>query len=238
MIVNSLGKQVINIFMDDSGVFVAGQSHQYFIYAGYVFIDQIEKDNARRQYRTLSDNIKKSIGHNGELKAQHLRGTKHKRSLVTVLTKYESLACVVDINNIKESITNNKLSIHRYKDYAIKIAIKRKLQTLIGAGRIDSTLETVLNIFIDEQHTSTDGFYNLKESIREEFVNGIHNLDYGVFHPPLFTNGATISVQFCDSSNNYLIQASDFLANRMYTSFNYSLPKLRQLPKLNVILLP
>lgn len=235
---NNSGSQIINIFLDDSGVFTAGQSHQYFIYAGYIFIDQIEKDNARRQYRTLSDNIRRSIGHSGELKAQHLTGTKHKKSLVTVLDAYESLACVIDINNVKSSITSNKLSIHRYKDYALKIAIKRKLQTLIGAGRIDSSLETVLNIFIDEQHTSTDGFYNLKESIREEFINGIHNLDYGVFHPPLFTNCTTISVQFCDSSNNYLIQASDFLANRMYTSFNYSLPRLRQLPKLSVILLP
>ncbi|HVX01186.1 MAG TPA: DUF3800 domain-containing protein [Candidatus Babeliaceae bacterium] len=236
---NNSGKQIINIFLDDSGVFVGGQADTYFIYAGYVFIGKDEKDDARRQYRTLSDAIRKSLGRTGELKAQHLTGTKHKRSLVTVLKNYESLACVVHLPSVRQSIMGNKLSIHRYKDYALKIAIKRKLQALIGAGRIDPALETELNIFIDEQHTSTNGFYSLRESIREEFVNGIHNLDYGTFYPPLFTGGATITVQFCDSSSNYLIQASDCLANRMYTSFNYSLPKLRQqLPKLDVILLP
>jgi hypothetical protein len=235
---SSSGKQIINIFLDDSGVFVIGQAHQYFIYAGYVFVGKSERDGARREYRTLSDKIRKSMGRTGELKAQHLTGTKHKKSLVTVLDGYESLACVVHLPRVRNSITSDKLSIHRYKDYALKIAIKRKLEALIGAGRIDPSLDTDLNIYIDEQHTSTNGFYSLKESIREEFVNGIHNLDYGTFYPPLFMNGATITVRFCDSSSNYLVQASDFLANRMYTSFNYSLPELRQLPKLQVITLP
>lgn len=63
---------------------------------------------------------------------------------------------------------------------------------LINTGRIDAAKSTELNIFIDQQHTSTDGFYNLEESIKEEFVNGIKNLDYGSFHPPLFTGAVII----------------------------------------------
>lgn len=229
--------QILNVFLDDSGVFSLGHN-EYFVYAGYVFIGAEEKANANREYRTLSDKIRKEMNHSGELKAKHLVGTKHKRALVRVLKKYDNLACVVTIPSIRSSILNNKLSIHRYKDYALKIAIKRKLETLINAGYIDSTKETELNIFIDEQHTSTDGFYNLEESIREEFVNGIHNLDYGSYHPPLFTGNIKIKVKFCDSSCNYLIQASDILANRMHTSFNYDLPALRQLPKLHIVRLP
>ena len=231
-------KQYINIFLDDSGIFAAEQEHPYFVYAGYVFVSKNDRINANREYRTLSDNIRGEIGHYGELKAKHLVGTKHKRSLVRVLKDYDSLACVVKLSSIRASIMVNKLSIHRYKDYAIKIAVKRRLETLINTGRIDAGLPTELNIFIDEQHTSTDGFYNLEETIREEFVNGIRNLDYGAFHPPLFTNTVSIKVKFCDSSGNYLIQAADILANRMHTSFNYNLPDLRQLSKLHIVQLP
>ncbi len=230
-------KQIINVFLDDSGVFAEGQD-KYFVYAGYVFVGDLVRDDANREYRTLSDNIRKEINHTGELKATHLTGTKHKRALVKVLKNYESLACVITLPSIKPSIMVNKLSIHRYKDYALKIMIKRKLEALVNTGHIDASKHTGLNIFIDEQHTSSDGFYNLEESIREEFVNGIHNLDYGSFHPPLFTGQVDIKVKFCDSAGNYLIQASDILANRMYTSFNFSLPELRQLQKLHIVRLP
>lgn len=230
-------KQIINVFLDDSGVFVTGQD-RYFVYAGYVFIGIESRNDANREYRTLSDNIRKELNHIGELKAKHLKGTKHKRALVKVLKNYESMACVISLPTIKKSITSNKLSIHRYKDFALKIAIKRKLETLINTGHVDPSKNTELNIFIDEQHTSTDGFYSLSESIREEFVNGIRNLDYGSFHPPLFTGEVAIKVKFCDSSGNYLIQASDILANRMHTSFNYENPELRRLPKLHIVRLP
>ena len=230
-------KQIINVFIDDSGVFSLGQDN-YFVYAGYVFIGREPRMDANREYRTLSDKIRAELRHSGELKAQHLTGTKHKRALVKVLKDYESLACIVNLPTIKQSIMSNKLSIHRFKDYALKIVIKRKLETLINTGRIDASKETELNIFIDEQHTSTDGYYNLEESIREEFVNGIQNFNYGSFHPALFSGNIAIKVKFCDSSKNYLIQASDILANRMFTSFNYNLPDLRQLPKLHIVRLP
>lgn len=234
----SQDKQIINIFLDDSGVFVGGQEHAYFVYGGYVLVGQDERLNANREYRTLSDNIRKELRHNGELKAKDLVGTKHKRALAKVLKEYDSLACVVKLSSIRPSIMANKLSIHRYKDYAIKIAVKRKLEMMINTGRIDPGIATELNIFIDEQHTSTDGFYNLEETIREEFVNGIHNLDYGAFYPPLFTSQVAIKIKFCDSKGNYLIQAADILANRMHTSFNYNYPQLRQFNKLHIVRLP
>lgn len=230
--------QEISIFLDDSGTFCEDPTQHYFVYAGYVFLDPNDRDNARREYRTPLDNIRASTGHIGELKASSLKNIAHRRALVNVLKSYESMACVIFIPNVRDSIKANKLSIHRYKDYALKIAIKRKLETLISAGKIDANTNTKLRIYIDEQHTSTDGFYSLKESIREEFSNGIRNLDYGTFHPPLFNADLDITVQFCDSSKNYLVQASDMLANRMNKSFNLQKPKLRQLPKLHIVNLP
>src|SRR5882672_10930908 len=170
----SESKQHIGIFLDDSGIFCDGGSQPYFIYAGYVFLSKEERAEAKRKYRSLSDRIRSSIGHVGELKAATLTGKKqHKRALVNVLNEYESMACVIFIPRVRQSIRSNKLSIHRYKDYSLKIAVKRKLETLINSGKIDPSIDTELCIYIDEQHTSTDGFYNLKESIREEFANGI-----------------------------------------------------------------
>lgn len=230
--------QSISIFLDDSGVFSKNHHENYFVYAGYLFLSPEERSNAKRQYRTLSDTIHASIGHSGELKASNLSRIGHRRALVNVMKEYESLACVIFIPTIRQSIKENKLSIHRYKDYALKIAIKRKLETLISTGKIKSDVPTELNIYIDEQHTSTDGFYGLKESIKEEFLNGIRNLDYGTFHPPLFTDQLKIGVEFCDSSANYLVQASDMLANRINKSYNKDSPKLRRLPKLHILNLP
>jgi hypothetical protein len=231
-------RQIISIFLDDSGIFTKNPTDPYFIYAGYVFLGYSDQSGAKRQYRSLSNSIRTSLNHSGELKAWNLRDAKHKRALVNVLKGYESMACVVFLPSIRRSIIEDRLSIHRYKDYALKISIKRKLETLINSGKLDASKPTDLKIYIDEQHTSTNGFYNLRETIREEFVNGIRNLDYGSFHPPLFTNDMTITVQYCDSSANYLIQASDLLANRLNRSFNHNKPKLRQLPKLHIVSLP
>ncbi len=233
-----MNPQKINIFLDDSGVFRSNQ-YEYFVYAGYVFIGDEARADAHRKYRSLSDSIRKSVGVMGELKATHLKGNKQKNTLATILKGYDSMACVVKVTSLQASIRQNKLSSYRYKDYALKVAIKRKLETLIVSGRINQNDPIELNIFIDEQHTATDGYYSLEESIREEFTNGIRNFNYGTFHPPLFQNqNVSIRVKFCDSSGNYLIQAADILANRLFTSFNYSNPWLRQLPNLDIYPFP
>lgn len=233
---NNQEKQVINIFLDDSGIFSPKVNENYFVYAGYVLIGRTEREDAHRRYRTLSDAIRSGLGATGELKASALE-YKHRNSLVKVLSRYESLACVVHIPRIREATKATARSRHRFKDYALKVAVKRKLETLINQGKIDATRHTELNVYIDEQHTATDGLYSLEESMREEFVNGIVNLDYGSFHRPLFEQ-MDIKVKFCDSSANYLIQASDLLANRMNHSFNKNKPELRRLPKLHVTTFP
>src|SRR5690606_24253242 len=120
--------QKINIFLDDSGIFSRDHTDDYFIYAGYVFCTVEDRQEANRRYRTLSDTIRRGIGHAGELKASILTDPQNKRALVKVLKRYESIACVIHIPRVQKSIMGNKLSRHRYKDYAIKIAVKRKLE--------------------------------------------------------------------------------------------------------------
>ncbi len=91
---------------------------------------------------------------------------------------------------------------------------------------------------MDEQATATDGFYSLKDSIFEELKKGIVNFDYGKFHEPLFTGKVKVNVSYCNSANNYLIQASDILANRLWTSFIKENKELRKIPNHRCLRLP
>lgn len=210
--------QEVFIYLDDSGVLHRNAEGRYFVYAGYFFLSKKEKDRALNRYRAASRRVNKNVPQ--ELKAFGASG-KTKRFLVSILKESESFSCVVDKNAVYDVILQNKKSIHRYKDYCLKRAAKAKLQDLISRGLIDPNLPTTLRFFIDNQPTSTDGIYNLRESIKEELSSGIANFDYGVTHPALFHNQLEVFTSFCDSRVNPLIQASDMLANCLFVKYNY-----------------
>lgn len=219
--------QNISIYLDDSGVFSRNSGHDYFVYAGYLFLDDSERIAARELFKSSSRQIKSHLGRpmDKELKAAGL-GIKHKRSLYNCVKKFNSLSSTVQLSRVNNSIMSNKLSIHRYKDYVLKRMIKSKLQSLIVSGKIDAHRPVSLRVYIDQQHTSTNGYYTLSESIREELVHGIHNFDYGIFHAPILLADFKIKITFCDSAKDYLIQASDILANRLWYGRNFNQPKL------------
>lgn len=209
------------IYLDDSGVLHKNARGQFFIYAGYIFLSKKQKDAALANYRSAARQIQKSLSKkNQEAKAYVLSGHQ-KRFLNSRLAEYGSFSCVVDKSCVYGSILDSKKSIHRYKDYCLKRASKTKVQELIKRGLIDPARPITLRFFIDNQPTSTDGIYNLRESIREEFQNGIANFDYGIRYDALFSERVQVFTTFCDSSKNYLIQASDILANSLFTKYNF-----------------
>jgi len=210
--------QEVFIYLDDSGTLHDNAAGHFFVYAGYIFLSKKEKDSALARYRAAVRRLNKTP--EKEFKAYGARG-KDKRYLVSILKEYESFSCVVDKERVYKSIMSSKKSIHRYKDYCIKRAAKAKLVNLINRKKIDPNTPIILRFFIDNQPTSTDGIYNLRESIREELSAGIANFDYGTFHKPLFNSKVTVDTNFCDSRINPLIQASDMLANCIFTKYNY-----------------
>lgn len=209
--------QKIFIYVDDSGVLHSNAKNKYFVYAGYSFIGSDIKDAAKRRYIGMLKTIKKAIGVQGEVKASRLI-PKYKAKLYRTMSRENSFAVSVKIHNLKDSILNNKNSIHRYKDYALKRVIKEQIKSYIGEGKINPDEPVKIILELDEQATATNGVYNLKESIYEELVVGIHNFDYGIFYGPILEQ-LEIDVHFCDSSCDYLIQACDILANRIWTSY-------------------
>lgn len=218
----------IYFFFDDSGVFHRNEPSGFFVYAGFVFTSRGELDAAKRKYICANKELKKALGVNYELKAAVLKN-KHKRALFNSVSEYESLSACVELNRIYDYIIDNKKSRCRYKDYVLKLCVKRKLEDLIQTGAVKKDDDVHLFIYIDEQLTATDGYYDLRDSIQEELQHGIVNFNYGVVHEKVFTGQVTVSIPYCESKNNYLIQASDILANRIWTSYRLGKPGLRKI---------
>lgn len=154
---------------------------------------------------------------------------KHKRSLFNSVRAYESVSAAVDLSKIYDHILDNKKSRCRYKDYILKLCVKRKLEELISRGIIRKDDDITIEICIDEQLTATNGYYSLEDSIWEELKHGIANWDYGIVHKNVFDKDVTVHIHYCDSSKYYLIQAADILANRIWTSYRVNNVNLRKI---------
>ena len=229
--------QKLYFFFDDSGVLHETNQTQKFVYAGYVFRSRKDLDAAKRKYRSLVKKIQKSLGTTDELKASRLSND-HKRALYNVLRDMESLSLVVDIARVYDYILSSSKSICRYKDYILKRTIKAKIKNLIDKGIISRTEDICISIYIDEQLTATDGIYGLRETIKEELQYGIKNYNYDTFYPPLFAAQVDVQVEYCESKSNYMIQACDILANRIFASYKYDKPDLRKIPNHNHLTYP
>lgn len=71
-------------------------------------------------------------------------------------------------------------------------------------------------IFVDEHTTATNGRYELREALEQEFKNGTFNFSYNIFFPPIFPRLNALDVTFCNSVAKPLIRAADIVANRFY----------------------
>ncbi len=210
--------QEIYFYFDDSGVLHPSNNTGIFVYAGYVFLNKSDKESAKRKYRSLVKKIQISLNMVDELKACKLKNS-HKRALYNVMKVYESVSLVVKVNHVYKSILSHVKSICRYKDYILKLLIKEKLKTCIQCNKLDKMKSVRIYINIDEQLRATNGVYNLEASIYEELKHGIINYDYGKVHKPIFYGEVEVIVKYCESKHDYLIQASDILANRIFTSY-------------------
>lgn len=220
--------QSVYFFFDDSGVLSQHEKTKIFVYAGYVFLSSEEKEVAKRKYMNANRAIRTQYPGLEELKACFLK-PKHKRALLKSVEEYDSVSAVVEISKLYSHILNDKKSICRYKDYVLKRIIKKKLQILIFDGKIKRDEDINIHVNVDEQLTATNGYYDLKSSIFEELRYGIANWDYGTRHQNVFEKNVTVDLRYCESKNNYLIQASDILANRIWASYATGNKELRNI---------
>lgn len=206
----------IFVYSDESGVMDKAHN-KYFVFAGVVFLSKNDRDEACREYAAAERNIRKSGRYvrKAEIKASTIKSS-DKRKLYRLLKDKYKFAVVIEQEKVLDTIMSNKKSKQRFLDFAYKIGVKRLLQTLIAEGVI--VAEEVENIYfyVDEHTTATNGVYELRESLEEEFKHGIHNWNFLRFYPPIFPKMGSVELRYCNSETVTLIRAADIVANRVY----------------------
>ena len=205
----------IFVYSDESGVFDKA-NNEIFVYGGLIFIGKDNKDVYARKYLHAERTIRVGeYGNADELKASRITN-KQKGKLYRSLNNCIRFGVVINEKNVLDRIFKSKKDKQRYLDYAYKIGLKRAFVRLVSEGRINPGEIRSLHIFNDEHTTATNGKYELREALEQEFKLGTYNATYDKYFPPIFRNMEHIDLTFCDSKTVTLIRASDIVANKIY----------------------
>ena len=206
----------IYVYSDESGVFDY-LHNDYFVFGGVLFFSKEEKDNMERKFIHAENCIrnKENIDKNVELKAFNL-SNKNKGKLFRSLNNCYKFGVVVNQRRVLEQIFDNKKSKQRYLDYAFKIGLKKMIVHLLDTNKIIKKQINNINIFVDEHTTATNGCYELREGLLNEFKYGTFNYEWDKFFEPIFPNLSDLKVSFCDSKSKPLVRAADIIANRIF----------------------
>ena len=204
------------VYSDESGV-LDKVHNKVFVFGGLVFLSKDERDIAARKYSAAERVIRGSgeYEQDAEIKAATISAG-DKRKLYRSLNGFYKFGVVVEQSRVLDSIMADKKSKQRYLDYVYKIGVKRLLEELVRRKVIDPNRVENMYFFVDEHSTSTNGLYELRESLEEEFKRGMHSRNFLTFFPPLFPEVKSVELKFCNSAKNRLVRAADIVANRVF----------------------
>ena len=203
------------VYSDESGVFDYVHN-PYYVFGGVMFLSKEAKDICARKYSKAEKDIRSAVHcPNDEIKASTI-SNKHKGKLFRSLNQEFRFGVIIDENKINKTVFTEKKHKQRYLDYAYKIMFRRYLEFLIKSGTMSSRDEYHFHFFVDEHNTATDGKYELRESLEQELMYGTFNLNWQVFHPPVFSRKGTVELSFCNSEKVTLVRAADIIANHVY----------------------
>ncbi|MDL2211849.1 DUF3800 domain-containing protein [Erysipelotrichaceae bacterium OttesenSCG-928-M19] len=207
------------LYMDESGLI--NQNESVAIYGGIWFQAKKQKNDFKRKYFSIISELKckycSDKPENCNKKCPEIKHNmiepKHLRRLTNLIKQHSlTYAVIISNNKLNKSIIQNKGARGRFKDYSIKRIVKEVVRYELNSGNISNTINLVLSI--DQSSTKSNGYYNLKESIYEELVNGVSNFNYAITFTPIL-DSMTCDVHYCDSKDNYLIQAADIFVGNM-----------------------
>lgn len=204
------------IYSDESGVF-SSRHERYFIFGGVISFGKDEKDRDTRKYAHVESMLRQEyhFGQKTELKGSRLNNAQ-KGKVYRSLNNTYKFCIVIDQEAIDQRIYENKKHKQRYLDFAYKMVLKKCLQLLIEHGCINPDSIKNIHVYVDEHSTATDGEYELRENLLNEFKNGTFNFEAGSYFEPILPHLGGLDVSFCDSKKIYLIRASDIIANHCY----------------------
>lgn len=223
------------VYSDESGVFDKTHNN-FYVYGGLIILDNENRNNCSRKYRTAEKAIARRYRPGLELKATAIKNS-DKGKLFRSMNQYDKFCVVVNQNHVLDSVFSDKKTKQRYLDFAYKMGLKHALECMIHKGVFKAEEIDNIYVFVDEHTTATNGKYELRESLLQEFKYGMHNWNYNLFFPPLFPNLQSVEVTFCNSEKKTLVRAADIIANRIYNnvlsgkdSSNIANLYLRELP--------
>ena len=202
------------IYSDESGVFDK-RHNDYYTYGGLILVGRNLRDNVARKYLGAERNIAKAYQSGMELKASYIKN-KHKTKLFGAVKPCVKFGAVIKQHEVHDEIFKHKESKQRYLDYVYKIALKNAFHAMQAHHIIQFDEISGLNVFVDEHTTATDGIYELRQALLQEFKIGTFNMTWQKFYPPIFPNLRDVKLQYCNSAKVPLVRASDIVANRLY----------------------
>ncbi len=230
-------KQNIYINMDDSGRLTDEVDEKSFVYGGIYFLSLEEQKKFINMYKKIVNQIKINYCKNfsideeiskefcythssnkckyrcPELKSNNLEYSDRKR-LLKFIKKYYTSVAIVDNSKVYKSIFKDKASKGRFKDYVIKRLVKEIIQNLVRENKINPHNPVNIILNLDEQTTVSNGYYDLKSSIKEELQYGILNYNYDFsFHPIL--KDVNVCINYKDSYLYFPVQAADLIVGEV-----------------------
>lgn len=212
----------IYVYSDESGVFDKAHN-DIFVFGGIVFLSKEDKEVETRKYSNVERVIRKNGNYKSELKASTV-SIKDKQKLYRSLNGCYKFGAVIDQQRVLAPIWEDKKDKQRYLDYAYKIGVKRLFQRLIQDGVIDPHSVRCLYFNIDEHTTATNGKYELRESLEQEFKRGVYNYENNWRIPPIFTDLQHVGLTHCNSETARMIRAADIIANNIYHKATHGKP--------------
>lgn len=204
------------IYSDESGVFDK-KHNDFFVFGGVIFLSKSEKDKQERKYLHAERVIRERMqfSDDREVKAVSITNT-DKSKLFRSLNGVYKFGVVIRQRRVLNEIFASKKSKQRYLDFAYKIAVKKAFNDLINKSVINPLDVKNLYFFVDEHTTATDGRYELKESLEQEFKIGTFNMVYDRYFKPIFPALETLSLEYCNSESKTLVRAADIVSNKLY----------------------
>lgn len=195
------------IFLDDSGQLHPNYPQgDFFVYGG-LLVKESEFHKANTGYKKLVRQVKKEKGITGELKTSDM-STGTRRRLLNGLSKLpgEQIFVSVKVSTIKRVNFSSKRDVVRYKNYIVM----RLIEDLIKTNKLPQNC-TFTEIHIDNQNIA----HSAQDSLQDYLFNTFNLDNYYNAHLQYqqTTFNCDFRVHYKDSDTNYLIQASDLLAN-------------------------
>lgn len=222
----------IFILMDDSGKL--NKNENSCIFGGLFFYSSKDYMNFINKYKSVINSIKckycKQKQNNCNKDCIEIKGTTHlsnsdKRRIFNLIKKENNYGVFINNKRIYHNIMENKSARGRFCDYAQKRIIKEIVLYSINNKKINPNNPLKLYIKSDASKTKSNGYYNLKDSIYEELVNGIINFDYSKIHQPILKSTLDIKYNTYDSKHNYGIQSADIMSHYLHNEYEQLLTK-------------